>query len=130
MLMLDDDVRALLDGANTAHLATILPDGGPHSVPVWIGREGEHVAIFTGPGTVKARNLDRDPRVAVSLSHRDEPLQMAAIRGRVHARVVGDRAWEIIDRVSRKYQGHDYPRDEELVVYLIEPERAWAKDFS
>ena len=54
---------------------------------------------------------------------------MASIRGRVHERVEGDRAWEIIDRISHKYQGGPYPRDEELVVYLIEPERAWAKDF-
>jgi PPOX class probable F420-dependent enzyme len=128
--MLDDDVRTLLDGANTAHVATIMPDGGPHAVPVWVGREGNHVAIFTGPRTVKARNLDRDPRVALSLNNSDQHLQMAAIRGRVHARLAGERAWEIIDRISRKYQGHDYPRDEELVVYLIEPERAWGKDFS
>ena len=128
--MLDDDVRALLDGANTAHVATIMADGSPHAVPVWVGREGEHVAIFTGPRTVKARNLDRDPRVAISMNHIDEPLRMGTVRGRVHERIEGDRAWEIIDRISRKYQGTDYPREEELVVYLLEPERAWANDFS
>jgi hypothetical protein len=38
---LDAGVRPLLDGANMAHLATVLPDGSPHSVPVWIGLEGE-----------------------------------------------------------------------------------------
>ena len=127
--MLDDDVRALLDGANIAHVATLLPDGSPHAVPVWIGREGERVAIFTGPRTVKARNLDRDPRVALSLNKIDEWLHMASIRGRVDERVEGDRAWAIIDRMSQKYQGTPYPRDEDMVVYLIEPERAWAKDF-
>jgi PPOX class probable F420-dependent enzyme len=128
--MIDDDVRALLDGASTAHVATLLPDGSPHAVPVWVGRESELVAIFTGPRTVKARNLDRDPRVAISMNHVDERLRMGSVRGRVQERVEGDRAWEIIDRISQKYQGGPYPREEELVVYLIEPERAWAKDFS
>lgn len=128
--MLDDDVRALLDGANIAHVATLLSDGSPHAVPVWVGREGEHVAIFTNPRTVKARNLDRDPRVAISMNNAAELLHMGSVRGRVHERIEGDRAWEIIDRISRKYQGTDYPREEELVVYLIDPERAWAKDFS
>jgi PPOX class probable F420-dependent enzyme len=127
--MLDDEVRALLEGANIAHVATILPDGGPHVVPVWVGREGEHVAIFTGPRTVKARNLDRDPRVALSINKVDEVLRMASIRGRVHERMEGKPAWEIIDRMSHTYQGRPYPRDEELVVYLIEPERTWARDF-
>lgn len=128
--MLEDNVRALLDGANIAHVATLLSDGSPHAVPVWVGREGEHVAIFTGPRTVKARNLDRDPRVAISMNHIDQPLHMGSVRGRVHERIEGDRAWEIIDRISHKYQGTDYPREEELVVYLIGPERAWANDFS
>jgi len=128
--MLDDEVRLLLDGANIAHVATLLPDGSPHAVPVWIGREGGLVAIFTGPRTVKARNLDRDPRVAISLTQADAMLRMASIRGRVHERIEGDRAWQVIDRISHKYQGGPYPREEELVVYTIEPQRAWGKDFS
>jgi hypothetical protein len=50
-----------LDGTPIAHFASILPDGGPHSVPVWIGTDGDHVAVLTGPGSRKARNLRRDP---------------------------------------------------------------------
>jgi hypothetical protein len=34
MTPLCDDVRALFDGPNHAHVATLMPDGGPHSVPV------------------------------------------------------------------------------------------------
>ena len=63
---LPGDVRALLDGPNVAHVATLLPDGGPHSVPVWIGLEGNRIVFLTSPGSRKARNLDRDPRVAIS----------------------------------------------------------------
>jgi Pyridoxamine 5'-phosphate oxidase len=42
-------VKRLLDRPNYAHVATLLPDGAPHTVPVWIAREGEDVVILTGP---------------------------------------------------------------------------------
>ncbi|MEA2144149.1 MAG: hypothetical protein QOI64_2579, partial [Solirubrobacteraceae bacterium] len=49
MTQLPDDVRALFDGPNYAHLATVLPSGAPHSVPVWTGMDGDYVAFFTQP---------------------------------------------------------------------------------
>jgi hypothetical protein len=58
---LDTGLVALLDGTPIAHLASVLPDGAPHSVPVWVGTHKEHVVIMTGPGSQKARNLQRDP---------------------------------------------------------------------
>ncbi|GAA3465236.1 PPOX class F420-dependent oxidoreductase [Saccharothrix longispora] len=121
--MLDPDVRRVLDGTSIAHLATVLPDGAPHSVPVWVGTHGEHVVVFTGPGSRKARNLRRDPRVALSLTPVDNPLQPVAVRGRVVRWVEGDAAWEIVDRISTKYTGGPYPRGDDRVVALIEPER-------
>jgi hypothetical protein len=33
MTVLDDEARDLFAGPNIAHIATLLPDGGPHSVP-------------------------------------------------------------------------------------------------
>ncbi len=62
--MLDPDVRRVLDGTSIAHLATVLPDGSPHSVPLWIGTYGDRIVFLTRPGSRKARNLRRDPRVA------------------------------------------------------------------
>jgi nitroimidazol reductase NimA-like FMN-containing flavoprotein (pyridoxamine 5'-phosphate oxidase superfamily) len=59
------DVRTLFDGPNYAHIATLLPDGAPHSVPVWVGLEGERIVFLTSPTSRKARNLERDPRIAV-----------------------------------------------------------------
>ncbi|GAA4611179.1 PPOX class F420-dependent oxidoreductase [Actinoallomurus liliacearum] len=121
--MLNLDVRRVLDGTSLAHLASVLPDGAPHSVPVWVGTEGDHVAILTGPDSRKARNLRRDPRVALSLTPADNPFQPVIVRGRVVEWVEGDAAWEIIDRISTKYIGGPYSRDEERVVALIEPDR-------
>lgn len=121
--MLNPDVRRVLDGTSIAHLATVLPDGAPHSVPVWVGTEGDHVVILTGPGSRKARNLRRDPRVALSLTPPDNPFQPVVVRGRVVEWIEGDAAWEIIDRISTKYIGGPYSRDQERVVALIEPDR-------
>jgi PPOX class probable F420-dependent enzyme len=121
--MLDPNVRRVLDGTSLAHLASVLPDGAPHTVPVWIGTHGDHVAILTGPGTRKARNLRRDPRVALSLTPTDNPFQPVIVRGRVVEWLEGDAAWEIVDRISTKYTGGPYSRGEERLVALIEPNR-------
>jgi PPOX class probable F420-dependent enzyme len=122
-MTLDPDIRRVLGGTSFGHLATVLPDGAPHSVPVYVDTEGDRIAILTGPGSRKARNLRRDPRVALSLAPADNPFQPVIIRGRVVAWLEGDAAWEIVDRIAIKYTGNPYGRDQERVVALIEPER-------
>jgi PPOX class probable F420-dependent enzyme len=119
--MLDPGVRRLLDTTAVAHLATVLPDGSPHSVPLWVGTEGDRIAILTGPGSRKARNLRRDPRVALSLAPPDDPFTPVIVRGQVVEWLEGDAAWEVIDRIAIKYTGQPYPRGEERIVALIEP---------
>jgi PPOX class probable F420-dependent enzyme len=122
-MILDPAVRDVLDGTSLAHLATVLPDGAPHSIPVWIDTEGDHIAILTGPDSRKARNLRRDPRVAISVAPADNPYQPVIIRGRVVAWIDGDNGWKIVDRISGKYTGGPYSRAEERVIMLIEPDR-------
>jgi PPOX class probable F420-dependent enzyme len=121
--MLDPEVRRVLDGTSIAHLATVLPDGSPHAVPVWVGARGDQIVILTGPGSRKARNLRRDPRMALSIAPADNPFNPVVVRGRVTEWLEGDAAWEIIDELSAKYTGAPYPREQERVVALIEPER-------
>jgi PPOX class probable F420-dependent enzyme len=125
MAELPDDVRALFMGANFAHIATVLPDGAPHSVPVWIGMEGDRIAFFTQPGSRKARNLEEDPRVAISITDHAAPYRMAHVRGRVAQRLEGEEALEVIDRLSHRYTGSPFPM-RSGVVFLVEPERAFS----
>lgn len=40
---LSPEAKQLIDRPNFAHLATLMSDGSPQSVPVWVGREDEHV---------------------------------------------------------------------------------------
>ena len=117
------DVRRVLGGTSIAHLATVLPDGSPHTVPLWVDTRGDQVVFLTGPDSQKARNLRRDPRVALSLTAADNPFEPIVIRGRVVEWLEGDEAWEIADRIAAKYIGGPYPRDEERVVAVVEPER-------
>jgi PPOX class probable F420-dependent enzyme len=128
MSSLPDDVRALFDGPNYAHVATLMPDGSPHSVPVWVGVEGDRVAFLTGPESRKARNLEHDPRVAISVTAHDQPFAMAAVRGGA-TRLEGDAAWDVIDRIAHKYTGAPYPLRTGRVAFLVDPEHAWAQTF-
>ncbi|TDD18970.1 PPOX class F420-dependent oxidoreductase [Kribbella turkmenica] len=120
--MLDPVVREVLDTASFAHVATVLPDGSPHSTPVYVGTRGDQIVFFTGPRMRKARNLRRDPRVALSIVPVDNPFQPVVVRGRVVEWIEGDEAWEIIDRLVAKYIDERYPRDDERMVLVVEPE--------
>jgi PPOX class probable F420-dependent enzyme len=130
MTVLPELVWMLLEQPSLAHVATVLPDGSPHSVPIWIHLEGDRAAFLTSPGSRKARNLARDPRVCISLTARDAPTTMAQIRGRVVDRVEGDRGWAIIDHIADKYLGQPYPLREDRVAFLVEIERAWGQAFA
>jgi PPOX class probable F420-dependent enzyme len=125
MAELSDDVRALFTGTNFAHVATVMPNGGPHSVPVWIGMEGDRIAFFTQARSRKARNLEADPRVAVSITDHERPYTMAHVRGRVVERLDGEPALVVIDRLAEKYTGHPFPM-RSGIVFLVEPEKVWS----
>jgi PPOX class probable F420-dependent enzyme len=82
-ISLSEDIKALVRGANFAHLATLMPDGSPQAAPVWVDLEGNRILVCTGQQSVKARNVARDARVALSIVGQDNPYQEAQIRGRV-----------------------------------------------
>ena len=105
------------------HVATVLPDGAPHSVPVWAIYEDGRIAFFTQATSRKARNIARDPRVALSLVDFENPYRTLQIRGRVVETVEGEDALAVIDRISQHYIGAPFPM-RSGVVFWIEPERS------
>jgi PPOX class probable F420-dependent enzyme len=122
-LQLSDEVKALLDSPNFAHLATLMPDGSPQSVPVWVGREGDRILICTGEGSLKAKNTQRDPRVALSIIDFHDPYKDAQLRGRVvERRPDGDFN---MDAISHKYIGKPFPfrSPEGRVALVVEIEK-------
>lgn len=117
-IALSADVKRLLDGRNFAHLATLMPDGSPHSAPVWVGREGDCIIICTDEGSVKGRNTHRDPRVALSITDMTDPYSEAQLRGRVVERR-RDVGFKHLDAISKKYVGKPWPYREEIPVALV-----------
>src|SRR5437764_15000666 len=97
--MLDPDVRRVLDGTSLGHLATVLPDGSPHTTPVFVGTHDDQLIFFTGPRSRKARTLRRDPRAALSLAPADNPFQPVSIRGPVTEAPVRRPAWELSHQI-------------------------------
>ena len=122
---LSNEIRALLDGPNFAHLATLMPDGSPQSVPVWVGRENDRVLICTGESSLKGKNTKRDPRVSLSIVDFHDPYKEAQLRGRVVERRP-DADLQHMDLVSLKYTGKPFPfrSPEGRVVLVIEFEKA------
>ena len=122
---LDAKVRALLSRPNFAHLATLLPDGSPNITPIWIDLHGDQIVITTGESTLKARNLRRDPRLALSVVDFHNPYEEVQIRGRA-VEFRDDSNFQVIDETSRKYTGKDFPwRDPAgRLAILIEVEKA------
>ncbi len=125
-----ESVRRYFETDAVAHVATLMPDGSPHSVPVWVGVEGEHLAIFMIAGSRKDRNLSADPRAAISVTNPDSPLDMAFVRGRAVRRLEGDDALPIVDRIAQLYTGKPYNLRTGLAAFLIRPEICWARDYA
>jgi PPOX class probable F420-dependent enzyme len=123
---LEAPVRALLDARNVAHVGTVRRDGSVHVVPVWINTDGERVMVNSAEGRTWPRNLERDPRVTLTVTNLENPYEYAEIRGRVVERTHED-ADEHIDALAKKYLGADsYPfrqPDEQRVKFVIAPEQ-------
>ena len=122
---LSPEVQQLIDRPNFAHLATLMPDGSPQSVPVWVGREGESIVICTGEGSLKAKNTRRDPRVAVSIVDFKNPYEEVQIRGLIIERRP-DPDLKTTDPISHKYTGQPFPirKPEGRVALIIAVEKA------
>src|SRR5437868_14799380 len=89
-----------------AQLATVNSDGTPQVTPVWVDFDGTHVLVNTARGRVKARNLARNPRVALAIADPENPYRYLGIQGRVVEMVeAGGDAH--IDKMAKKYLGKD-----------------------
>jgi PPOX class probable F420-dependent enzyme len=124
--MIDDAVKALAQEPNFAVLTTIFPDGMPQTQVMWVDADDDHVLINTEPHRQKFKNIERDPRVSVTIIDRENPYRYAEVRGRVVETVLGPEARDHIDKLSFKYGGNPYPPEAiqtERVIVRIVPER-------
>ncbi len=118
-IALSNEIRNLIDRPNFGHLATLMPDGSPHSAPVWIAREGDLVLVGTEASSLKGKNTERDSRVSLSIVDFHDPYTEAQLRGRVVERRP-DPQLKYYDLFSQKYIGKPWPyRDEKSPIVLV-----------
>lgn len=129
MSVIPEKYADLLNSTALVHVATIGPKGEPQNNPVWFGWDGTHVLISQTKGRQKYRNLQREPRVALSIVDPTNPFRYLEIRGKV-ARIDEDPDNKFINSMAKKYINQDvYPNHQpgdERVVVVIEPEHTTA----
>ena len=117
----------LLQEPQLAHFTTLMKDGAPQTTPVWVDVEpdGSHVLVNTADTRLKTANVERDPRVSVSVVDSGNAWRYALVRGRVVERR-HEGAEEHIDTLARKYLGEEtYPNHnpaEPRVILRIKPD--------
>jgi PPOX class probable F420-dependent enzyme len=108
-IALPDELKSVIDGRNFAHLTTLDPDGAPQASAMWIMRDGDQIVFNTAEGRRKWRNMNNDPRVAISISPADKSYENWSIQGRVVEMRTSDGV-AVIDRLAHKYLGREkYP---------------------
>jgi PPOX class probable F420-dependent enzyme len=123
---LPDALRALLEQPSTCYVATTMPDGSPQLTQTWVDTDGEHILINTVQGFQKVRNLQRDPRVAVSVADPAAPSRYFQVRGEV-VEITAEGGAEHIEKLAQRYLGRPYPwfggRDQVRLLVKIRPDK-------
>jgi PPOX class probable F420-dependent enzyme len=97
--------REFLENPFIGVATTLRPDGSPHSTPVWVDVDDEGVSFNTARPRAKPRHIEADPRVSLVVVDPRDELRWLGITGA--ATLVDEGANEQIDRLARKYRGHD-----------------------
>jgi PPOX class probable F420-dependent enzyme len=109
MSPLPAEARELLESAALAHLVTLNSDGSPQVTCVWVGLDGDEIVSGHLRRQQKLRNIERDPRVTLSLEGtktNDFGLrEYLVVHGR--ARIEEGGAPELLQRLAYTYIGPD-----------------------
>jgi len=97
----------LLERPTFAHLATVAPDGSPHSSVMWFVWDGE-VLRFTHTSTrQKYKNIAHEPRIAISIADPDDPYRSLEVRGVVEKIEPDDEVASFYQSLQKRY-GESY----------------------
>jgi len=106
---IDSRAMELLQAKNFCNVSTLRADGSVHSVPVWVDVQDGLPTLNTAEGRAWPRNLERDPRVTLTVQNMENPYEYLEVRGHVAERTT-DGADAHIDSLAKKYMGVDeYP---------------------
>ena len=123
-MALDSALQQLATGKNFAAMTTLMPDGQPQTQIMWVHADDDHLFINTEPDRQKFRNVERDPRVTVTVFDGENPYSYVEARGRVVATEKGAPAAAHIDELSQKYMGQPYAAGtDNRVILTIEVDK-------
>jgi PPOX class probable F420-dependent enzyme len=124
---LTSEVDELLRRPNPAVVASVRPDGSPHSVATWYLWDGERVLLNMDASRARLAFLRHEPRVSLTVLDAESWYSQVNLDGRV-AELVGDERLEDIDRLALRYTGRPFrDREHRRVSAWVEVERwhAW-----
>jgi PPOX class probable F420-dependent enzyme len=117
----------LLKAKNFCTVSTLRADGSVQGAPVWVDVQDGRPVLNTAEGRAWPSNLEREPRVTLTVQNMENPYEYLEVRGRVAERT-HEGADEHIDAMAKKYLGKDeYPfrqPGEQRVIIRVEPEVA------
>ena len=117
------EVDAFLREPNPAVIATLRPDGSPHTVATWYDWEDGRVLVNMRDTRLRLRYVRRDPRVALTVIGKDDWYTHVSLLGRVVS-IEDDPELAGIDRLSMRYRGRPYrERDQIRLNAWIEVDR-------
>ena len=109
MGVLPESAIDLIESDALAHLVTINRDGSPQVTCVWVGMDGDEIVSAHLFPQQKLRNVDRDPRVALSLEGRAANAvgmrYYLVVHGRARIEPRGAPEW--LQHLARTYVGPD-----------------------
>lgn len=97
----------LQEGTRTGNVATVRADGRPHVVPVWFIVEDENVLFTTWHTSIKARNLIRDGRAAMSVDLAEPPYAYLLVEGPVTVVDDPEESLRVATAAAARYMGLD-----------------------
>jgi PPOX class probable F420-dependent enzyme len=79
--MSSSELTAFLADKHLARIATVTPEGAPHVTPVWYLWKAPHLFIAIVNTSIKARNIQQNPQVAVTIDTDSSPAQGVIMEG-------------------------------------------------
>ena len=117
------DVDEFLAQPNAAVIATLRPDGSPHTAATWYDWEDGRVLLNMDASRVRLSYMRRDPRASLTVIDLEQWYRQVTLMGRV-VRIEDDPELADIDRLAQRYTGREYrDRNRRSVSAWLEPQR-------
>jgi PPOX class probable F420-dependent enzyme len=95
----------LMTGTRTGKLATVRDDGRPHVAPIWFVQDGDSLVFTTWHESVKAANIQRDPRVSLCVDDETPPFSFVIVEGTVTISEDAEERLYWATRIAERYMG-------------------------